>query len=37
MAMTACVTPRSVVVTADDGHESVFTEMSPVVRAHRYP
>jgi peptidoglycan/xylan/chitin deacetylase (PgdA/CDA1 family) len=29
--------PRSVVITADDGHESVFTEMLPVVRKYRVP
>ncbi len=28
---------RSVVITADDGHVSVFTEMLPVVREHRVP
>ena len=29
--------PRSVVLTADDGHESVFTEMLPIVREYRVP
>jgi peptidoglycan/xylan/chitin deacetylase (PgdA/CDA1 family) len=29
--------PRSVVITADDGHESVFTEMLPIVREFRVP
>jgi peptidoglycan/xylan/chitin deacetylase (PgdA/CDA1 family) len=29
--------PRSVVITADDGHESVFTEMLPIVREYRVP
>lgn len=29
--------PGSVVITADDGHESVFTEMLPVVREFRVP
>lgn len=29
--------PRSVVITADDGHESIFTEMLPVVREYRVP
>ena len=28
---------RSVVITADDGHVSVFTEMLPVVREHEVP
>jgi peptidoglycan/xylan/chitin deacetylase (PgdA/CDA1 family) len=28
---------RSVVITADDGHISVFTEMLPVVREHEVP
>jgi peptidoglycan/xylan/chitin deacetylase (PgdA/CDA1 family) len=28
---------RSVVITADDGHVSVFTEMLPVVREHQVP
>lgn len=28
---------RSVVLTADDAHVSVFTEMLPVVREYRYP
>jgi peptidoglycan/xylan/chitin deacetylase (PgdA/CDA1 family) len=28
---------RSIVITADDGHASVFTEMLPVVREHRVP
>lgn len=29
--------PRSVFITADDGHESVFTEMLPIVREYRVP
>jgi peptidoglycan/xylan/chitin deacetylase (PgdA/CDA1 family) len=29
--------PRSVVITADDGHESVFTEMLPIVSEFRVP
>jgi peptidoglycan/xylan/chitin deacetylase (PgdA/CDA1 family) len=29
--------PGSVVITADDGHESVFTEMLPVVREYKVP
>jgi peptidoglycan/xylan/chitin deacetylase (PgdA/CDA1 family) len=29
--------PRSVVITADDGHDSVFTEMLPIVREYRVP
>jgi Polysaccharide deacetylase len=29
--------PRSVVISADDGHESVFTDMLPVVREYRVP
>ncbi len=29
--------PRSIVITADDGHESVFTEMLPVVREYHVP
>lgn len=29
--------PRSVVITADDGHESVFTDMLPIVREYRVP
>jgi peptidoglycan/xylan/chitin deacetylase (PgdA/CDA1 family) len=29
--------PGSVVITADDGHQSVFTEMQPVVREYRVP
>jgi peptidoglycan/xylan/chitin deacetylase (PgdA/CDA1 family) len=29
--------PQSVVITADDGHESVFTDMLPVVREYRVP
>ncbi len=29
--------PRSVVVTADDGHRSVYTEMLPVVQRHKLP
>ena len=28
---------RSVVITVDDGHESVFTEMLPVIREYRVP
>jgi len=28
---------RGVVITADDGHESVFTEMLPIVREYRVP
>jgi peptidoglycan/xylan/chitin deacetylase (PgdA/CDA1 family) len=29
--------PRAVVITADDGHASVFTEMLPLVREYRVP
>jgi peptidoglycan/xylan/chitin deacetylase (PgdA/CDA1 family) len=29
--------PRAVVITVDDGHESVFTEMFPVIREYRVP
>ncbi|MEW5943936.1 MAG: polysaccharide deacetylase family protein [Pseudomonadota bacterium] len=29
--------PRSVVVTADDGHRSVYTDMFPLVRRYRIP
>jgi peptidoglycan/xylan/chitin deacetylase (PgdA/CDA1 family) len=29
--------PRSVCITADDGHESVFTEMLPIVREYHAP
>lgn len=29
--------PASVVITADDGHQSVFTEMLPIVREYRVP
>ncbi len=29
--------PRSVVITVDDGHKSVFTEMLPLVRKFRIP
>ena len=29
--------PGAVVITADDGHQSVFTEMLPVVREYRVP
>jgi len=29
--------PRSVFITADDGHESVFTEMLPIVRQYHVP
>ena len=29
--------PRAVVITADDGHESVFTEMLPIVREAHIP
>lgn len=28
---------RSVVITADDGHESVFTDMFPLIRRYRIP
>ncbi|MDD2761945.1 MAG: polysaccharide deacetylase family protein [Methylomonas sp.] len=28
---------KSVVITADDGHKSVYTEMLPIVRRHRIP
>jgi peptidoglycan/xylan/chitin deacetylase (PgdA/CDA1 family) len=34
---TAAPPRRSVVITADDGHVSVFTEMLPVVREHQVP
>ena len=29
--------PRSVFITVDDGHESVFTEMLPIVHEHHVP
>jgi peptidoglycan/xylan/chitin deacetylase (PgdA/CDA1 family) len=29
--------PRSVIITADDGHRSVFTDMLPVVREYGFP
>lgn len=29
--------PRAVILTVDDGHESVFTEMLPIVRQYRIP
>ncbi|HET7831334.1 MAG TPA: polysaccharide deacetylase family protein [Gallionella sp.] len=29
--------PRSVVITVDDGHRSVYTEMLPIVMRHRIP
>jgi peptidoglycan/xylan/chitin deacetylase (PgdA/CDA1 family) len=29
--------PRSVVITVDDGHKSVFTEMFPLVKIYRIP
>jgi len=29
--------PRSLVVTADDGHESVYTDMLPLVREYKIP
>ena len=29
--------PRSVVITVDDGHASVFTEMLPIVREYKLP
>jgi peptidoglycan/xylan/chitin deacetylase (PgdA/CDA1 family) len=29
--------PRSVVLTVDDGHRTVYTELLPVVRRHRIP
>lgn len=29
--------PRSIVITADDGHRSVFTEMLPLVREYEVP
>jgi peptidoglycan/xylan/chitin deacetylase (PgdA/CDA1 family) len=29
--------PHSVVITADDGHESVYTEMLPLVKKYRFP
>ncbi len=29
--------PKSVVITVDDAHKSVYTEMLPVVRRHRLP
>jgi len=29
--------PKSVVITADDGHKTVFTEMQPIVRAYGIP
>jgi peptidoglycan/xylan/chitin deacetylase (PgdA/CDA1 family) len=29
--------PHSVVITADDGHESVYTEMLPLIRKYHFP
>ena len=29
--------PRAIAITADDGHRSVFTEMFPILKAHRFP
>jgi hypothetical protein len=29
--------PHAVVITADDGHESVFTEMLPIIREYQVP
>ena len=29
--------PHAVAITADDGHRSVFTEMYPILKAHRFP
>ena len=29
--------PRSVVITADDGHRSVYTEMFPLIKQYRIP
>jgi peptidoglycan/xylan/chitin deacetylase (PgdA/CDA1 family) len=29
--------PRSVVITVDDGHLSVYTEMFPLVKKHKFP
>jgi peptidoglycan/xylan/chitin deacetylase (PgdA/CDA1 family) len=29
--------PRSVVITADDGHKTVYTELLPIVRRHHLP
>ena len=34
---TAPPPPRSVVITVDDGHASVFTDMLPLVRQYRVP
>lgn len=31
------IPPRSVVITADDGHKSVYTEMLPLIRRDRFP
>jgi peptidoglycan/xylan/chitin deacetylase (PgdA/CDA1 family) len=31
------VPPRAVVITADDGHESVYREMWPLIRRYRFP
>ena len=29
--------PRAVVITADDGHKSVFTDMRPLIERYRFP
>ena len=29
--------PRAIAITADDGHRSVFSEMFPILKAHRFP
>ena len=29
--------PRAIAITADDGHRSVYTEMFPILKAHRFP
>ena len=34
---SAAPPPGAVVITADDGHESIFTEMLPVVREYQRP
>jgi peptidoglycan/xylan/chitin deacetylase (PgdA/CDA1 family) len=33
----ASLPPQSVVIVADDGHKSVFTELLPLLRKHRFP
>ncbi len=37
LGKSASLPPRAVVLTADDGHRSVYTEMRPLVIEHRVP